>query len=191
MTARKRLGHAILAMLGGAATYFFVIIAMDPWINLGWRRPIQDWMMAYGAGSLAGYFGLLYITIPDYTTAIIGGGVIGVVGWKRWWQLSLVYSGTMFAVPYLIMTLDKSVSLVNLNNRPWLLVALLLLNSAIIPLALAGAWLASKRRRRQNVCREFQLCLTCGYDLTGNESGFCPECGKPIERASRPVSSGK
>ena len=21
------------------------------------------------------------------------------------------------------------------------------------------------------------LCRTCGYDLTGNESGVCPECG--------------
>jgi hypothetical protein len=23
-------------------------------------------------------------------------------------------------------------------------------------------------------------CIHCGYDLTGNESGKCPECGKPI-----------
>jgi len=21
------------------------------------------------------------------------------------------------------------------------------------------------------------LCWTCGYNLTGNTSGFCPECG--------------
>ena len=24
------------------------------------------------------------------------------------------------------------------------------------------------------------LCQTCGYDLTGNESGVCPECGETI-----------
>lgn len=24
-------------------------------------------------------------------------------------------------------------------------------------------------------------CTTCGYNLTGNESGRCPECGDPIE----------
>lgn len=24
------------------------------------------------------------------------------------------------------------------------------------------------------------LCLTCGYDLTGNESGVCPECGVEV-----------
>ncbi len=26
------------------------------------------------------------------------------------------------------------------------------------------------------------LCLSCGYDLTGNESGVCPECGTEVER---------
>jgi hypothetical protein len=25
------------------------------------------------------------------------------------------------------------------------------------------------------------LCTTCGYDLTGNISGTCPECGAPIK----------
>ena len=24
-------------------------------------------------------------------------------------------------------------------------------------------------------------CRKCGYDLTGNESGICPECGEPVE----------
>ena len=30
------------------------------------------------------------------------------------------------------------------------------------------------RRRRKG------LCLKCGYDLTGNVSGVCPECGKAV-----------
>ena len=30
------------------------------------------------------------------------------------------------------------------------------------------------RRRRKGLCRK------CSYDLTGNESGVCPECGSPI-----------
>lgn len=33
------------------------------------------------------------------------------------------------------------------------------------------AWLRYCRRRRRN------LCATCGYDLHGNVSGRCPECG--------------
>jgi len=27
------------------------------------------------------------------------------------------------------------------------------------------------------------LCIECGYDLTGNVSGICPECGSPITRS--------
>ena len=36
------------------------------------------------------------------------------------------------------------------------------------------------------------LCLACGYDLTGNTSGVCPECGKPppsFRHADRPFDS--
>ena len=32
-------------------------------------------------------------------------------------------------------------------------------------------------RRRESGC-----CTTCGYNLTGNVSGICPECGKSVER---------
>ncbi len=40
------------------------------------------------------------------------------------------------------------------------------------PLAsiLHAHWQARRRRKRG-------LCLTCGYNLTGNTSGVCPECG--------------
>jgi hypothetical protein len=34
------------------------------------------------------------------------------------------------------------------------------------------------RRHRHRILHG--LCLSCGYDLTGNVSGICPECGTPI-----------
>lgn len=33
------------------------------------------------------------------------------------------------------------------------------------------------RRHERRLC--MGECIGCGYDLTGNESGICPECGKP------------
>ncbi len=35
-------------------------------------------------------------------------------------------------------------------------------------------WYRGRRRFR----RRTDLCMACGYDLTGNASGACPECGK-------------
>ncbi|MCP4250265.1 MAG: hypothetical protein GY778_24745 [bacterium] len=34
--------------------------------------------------------------------------------------------------------------------------------------------------RRRRFRRAHGLCIYCGYDLTGNESGVCPECGKAL-----------
>ncbi len=38
---------------------------------------------------------------------------------------------------------------------------------------MTGPWRQRRRRRRNQ-------CLTCGYSLTGNTSGICPECGTAI-----------
>ena len=46
----------------------------------------------------------------------------------------------------------------------------------LICLALAVALRAHRHRR----CLRTGLCIQCGYNLTGNESGICPECGRPI-----------
>lgn len=40
--------------------------------------------------------------------------------------------------------------------------------------ALAARWLF-----REPLDRSRPLCIQCGYDLTGNVSGRCPECGTP------------
>ena len=38
---------------------------------------------------------------------------------------------------------------------------------------------AAERRRREKR-RLMGLCVQCGYDLTGNVSGVCPECGRAL-----------
>ena len=51
-----------------------------------------------------------------------------------------------------------------------------------IPLGLFGAptaylWFLDRRRPDKSKC------TNCGYNLTGNISGVCPECGAAVERA--------
>lgn len=67
--------------------------------------------------------------------------------WVRWW---FDWNGGAWSAPYVMVPL-------------WIpLLALLLLT---------GARWRSLRAVVQGTCSE------CGYDLTGNESGRCPECG--------------
>jgi uncharacterized paraquat-inducible protein A len=48
-----------------------------------------------------------------------------------------------------------------------------------------GFWLyrarSIMRRKLQHRRRAMGCCIKCGYLLTGNVSGVCPECGSPIE----------
>lgn len=42
------------------------------------------------------------------------------------------------------------------------------------------------RLRWKAVPDPWRYCSGCGYDLTGNESGVCPECGEGIREKARP-----
>ena len=45
---------------------------------------------------------------------------------------------------------------------------------------LAGVWFVlSAKAEVPAERRKRGLCPSCGYDLTGNVSGVCPECGQP------------
>lgn len=51
-----------------------------------------------------------------------------------------------------------------------------------------GAWLAWRARRRRRV-KGALYCRKCNYELTGNTSGQCPECGVNLHK-KRPVRGG-
>jgi hypothetical protein len=52
---------------------------------------------------------------------------------------------------------------------------------ALAVCGLIGTWyLAEGPARQQRQWKAEGRCTRCGYDLTGNVSGTCPECGTPI-----------
>ena len=54
---------------------------------------------------------------------------------------------------------------------------------ALLMIALFGAMgLSSMRRYRRELRKQNNQCITCGYTLTGNLSGVCPECGTKIQQ---------
>jgi hypothetical protein len=60
-------------------------------------------------------------------------------------------------------------------KRDWVIGSLVLAGAALgfLWLALASHRKASRQRKRLKNGH----CVPCGYDLTGNVSGVCPECG--------------
>lgn len=63
-------------------------------------------------------------------------------------------------------------------RRDWLIGSLIIGGAA-----LGFLWLALSFRRQATRLRERLRnghCVSCGYDLTGNISGVCPECGEPV-----------
>ena len=51
----------------------------------------------------------------------------------------------------------------------------------VIPLIIIPEIIKKRSERLQNRCN-ISNCLSCGYDLTGNKSGRCPECGQLIRK---------
>jgi hypothetical protein len=63
----------------------------------------------------------------------------------------------------------------------WWTVAIPLWSILVVTALLPAARVAGRLRRGRR--RRVGLCVSCGYDLTGNKSGACPECGTAIARA--------
>ena len=102
------------------------------------------------------------------------GLFIAVELYARWETLRLVNRTGGRAV---VHTHDTYVGTAGVTMSVPLLIAL----SALLPLWRAASWLRRHliRRRRPGTCRK------CDYDLTGNVSGICPECGAPAAAVAR------
>lgn len=74
---------------------------------------------------------------------------------------------------------DKLVASVPSN---WSLVMIFMLNLIGFGFAMWYTRRDIRRRLRiQLVKKGIPICIPCGYNLTGNESGKCPECGTEIK----------
>lgn len=52
--------------------------------------------------------------------------------------------------------------------------------AGVVLLTLGNRMLATARAKRKPAQLPAVTCPSCGYDLTGNQSGLCPECGKKL-----------
>jgi hypothetical protein len=67
------------------------------------------------------------------------------------------------------------------TSRRFRLIVPLWIPFVVLAVPTALLWSLDRRRIPPGHCRK------CGYNLTGNVSGICPECGTPVKREGKPA----
>ena len=176
--------HRLMIPLVACAASGFLSIWLENTLGiLEWRRPVQEWLRAYGLGAIAPYYAFVNLHIPDAILAATFGALLGLVGRERWVRFVLLYAIPYLLFPYFMLFATGSLKMVGGWGVVWRLGAYDVW--AVVPFAVSAAWLGSRpRRRRKEHRRSAGLCPKCAYDLTANESGVCPECGTEIASPS-------
>lgn len=104
------------------------------------------------------------------------GSLLAVVLATIWMSAALPYRAGLIV----LFILTCWMPLINL------LVLLYINNRASHALRRAGLRVGFMGVKDDDVVRRLSpyLCLTCGYDLTGNVSGICPECGSVVRESA-------
>ena len=104
----RSIGIALGTALCGVLLDVFVIsMCLSPlWFQLGWDRPVNDWLISLGLGSIAGHWGMVWIYLPNWLIASLFGLAIGLCVPKRWFLASLIggISFTFGSYPLLAVT---------------------------------------------------------------------------------------
>jgi hypothetical protein len=80
------------------------------------------------------------------------------------------------ALTFGFWALWMAITLAGISYRSWFWWACLMILGLLLYRDHCRQRLQALRELRWQAC----LCLRCGYNLTGNKSGTCPECGEPI-----------
>lgn len=89
------------------------------------------------------------------------------------WPWFLVIAGLLFVIPYLVVFPYRTS-----RDYPWMFKVARQVALAIPVPMIFGLWLMHTAAiRLEPRAGDGRRCLECGYDLTGNTSGRCPECG--------------
>ena len=106
--------------------------------------------------------------------------------------LCLMWTGVTYHMHKLLRLIDQNIAAAQAIPNPKLVVSLAVqrqtqlhyerfwAGTSLIWGCIAIVLTYHRRERRRRDRRERGLCAKCSYDLTGNVSGICPECGMPI-----------
>jgi hypothetical protein len=95
------------------------------------------------------------------------------------WALAGAYFLGMVTCPFFLPTIRRVIRIEEVIANP-------LLTGLVLGSVIFGPWIVATRQihmwlARKHIATELPgHCSRCGYDLTGNVSGNCPECGAAL-----------
>jgi hypothetical protein len=99
-----------------------------------------------------------------------GSGWGPPVRWQGWVFMAIWFASFGIGMIYIIP----------MESEYWAIALVAFLaGMSTIPTAVCY-WKGEPLRRRRSEEDDRDACLNCGYNLTGNISGMCPECGERI-----------
>ena len=143
-------------------TLFRILLALSTLIIVIWPISVR-WNLMYGA--------------ENWTCGVINGRVYTLIGTRQYNSFLGGHSGFSildadklwgFALPGIDVDIAGNIPNTWLVCPFWVLLLILL------------GWALLLRRRYLAWLNSAGKCRQCGYNLTGNVSGICPECGCPV-----------
>lgn len=174
-------------LLGMVAICVSTLYLDSVWMNLGLRRPLQNWMSGHGLGAYAGKAGIVHLEVPNMLLASVGGAILARVFFVRWLSVALLFSAILCLGPWIVWAMTSG----SWSIHPWSVQIRAIAFSTIpIPFGVIVARIASRSLQQRESRRRRGLCLRCGYDLGGNTSGVCPECGTAVTQQATKTPQG-
>lgn len=159
-----KLWREVASMMAGFLTALLLPSLNYYWISFGFHVGIHE-PIARSLGSSVGRYYLYAVDlVPLFAVALAAGALIAFLAPRRAVRLALLFAVMAVLSPLLLWV------------RIWVFRELLTI--AVFPVPIVTAWLITRVRSRRPRAGD---CQKCGYDLTGNISGVCPECGCAVE----------
>ena len=137
--------------IGLLGNLLIAFVIFGPWMNLGWRKPAADWMVDIGLSTtIAGYWGLVWVNLPDWMVAIALGIVTGTMRrHSSWLRFSLFACVGFILIPSLLYWLATGFYVWHIapSNFLWTVVITFSMSAVSVALLLGAAWLAHRSLR--------------------------------------------
>lgn len=165
---------AVWFLLGFGIAMLVMPVPWNLWQDTGAGKALSNSVLALGFPNFSGKVRTLVLHVPDWFAACVMGLLIGRYKRSRAVTAAIACACGLAIGPD-IWYHKFIMFLPTVQSKATFWFMLIIPRIVTVSLAICCATLMARRRQIPP-----GHCQSCGYDLTGNESGICPECGSRL-----------